>query len=65
MAAAYSGLTTAQPVAMWSTRPGLAYTFREHIVELVRQVRQEPGCLTPGSLIQLNEIPALGTDQAG
>ena len=100
-------------IAVLDARPGLADAFREHIVELVRQVRREPGCVTftayeardtpgrfylyeiysnaaafdahlktdhvrafisaipalstggPRSLVQLNEIPALGTDRAG
>lgn len=99
-------------IAVLDARPGLADAFRERIVELVRQVRREPGCVTftayeardtpgrfylyeiysnaaafdthlktdhvrafisaipalstggPGSLIQLNEIPALGSDPA-
>jgi quinol monooxygenase YgiN len=99
-------------IAVLDARPGLADAFRERIVELVRQVRREPGCVTfttceardtpgrfylyeiygnaaafdthlktdhvrafisaipalstggPGSLIQLNEIPALDGDPA-
>ena len=33
-------------VAVLDARPGLADAFRERIVELVRQVRREPGCVT-------------------
>jgi quinol monooxygenase YgiN len=33
-------------IAVLDARPGLADVFRERIVELVRQVRQEPGCIT-------------------
>jgi quinol monooxygenase YgiN len=99
-------------IAVLDARAGLADAFRERIVELVRQVRREPGCITfaayeardapgrfylyeiysnaaafdthlktdhvrafisaipalstggPGSLIQLNEIPAPGSDPA-
>ena len=32
-------------IAVLDAKPGLAEAFREHIVELVRAVRQEPGCL--------------------
>lgn len=31
-------------IAILDARPGLEDAFRERIVELVRQVRQEPGC---------------------
>jgi quinol monooxygenase YgiN len=99
-------------IAVLDARPGLADAFRERIVELVRQVRREPGCVTftayeardtpgrfylyeiysnaaafdthlktdhvrafiseipalstggPGSLIQLNEIPAPDSEPA-
>jgi quinol monooxygenase YgiN len=99
-------------IAVLDARAGLADAFRERIVELVRQVRREPGCITfaayeardapgrfylyeiysnaaafdthlktdhvrafisaipalstggPRSLIQLNEIPAPGSDPA-
>jgi hypothetical protein len=33
-------------IAVLDARPGLAGAFRERIVELVRQVRREPGCVT-------------------
>ena len=33
-------------IAVLDARPGLADAFRERIVELVRQVRREPGCVT-------------------
>jgi quinol monooxygenase YgiN len=33
-------------IAVLDARPGLADAFRQRIVELVRQVRQEPGCVT-------------------
>jgi quinol monooxygenase YgiN len=33
-------------IAILDARPGLEDAFREHITELVRQVRREPGCLT-------------------
>lgn len=33
-------------IAVLNARPGLADAFRERIVELVRQVRREPGCVT-------------------
>lgn len=33
-------------IAVLDARPGLEDAFRERIVELVRAVRQEPGCLT-------------------
>jgi quinol monooxygenase YgiN len=33
-------------IAILDARPGLADAFRERIVELVRQVRREPGCAT-------------------
>jgi hypothetical protein len=33
-------------IAILDARPGLAGAFRERIVELVRQVRREPGCTT-------------------
>jgi hypothetical protein len=32
-------------IAVLDARPGLADVFRQRIVELVRQVRQEPGCV--------------------
>jgi quinol monooxygenase YgiN len=32
-------------IAVLDAKPGLADAFRERIVELVRQVRREPGCL--------------------
>ena len=32
-------------IAILDARPGLEGTFRERIVELVRAVRREPGCL--------------------
>jgi quinol monooxygenase YgiN len=32
-------------IAVLDAKPGLAGAFRERIVELVRQVRREPGCL--------------------
>jgi len=33
-------------IAILDAKPGLADAFRERIVELVRQVRREPGCTT-------------------
>ncbi len=33
-------------LAILDARPGLAEEFRAAIIELVRQVRQEPGCIT-------------------
>jgi hypothetical protein len=33
-------------IAVLDARPGLTDTFRKRIVELVRQVRREPGCVT-------------------
>ncbi len=33
-------------IAVLDARPGLADAFRERIIELVRQVRREPGCAT-------------------
>jgi quinol monooxygenase YgiN len=33
-------------IAILDARPGLEDAFREHITELVRQVRREPGCVT-------------------
>jgi quinol monooxygenase YgiN len=33
-------------IAVLDARPGLAEAFRERIVELVREVRREPGCVT-------------------
>ena len=33
-------------IAVLDARPGLADAFRDKIVELVRAVRQEPGCVT-------------------
>jgi quinol monooxygenase YgiN len=33
-------------IAILDARPGLEGTFREHIIELVRAVRREPGCVT-------------------
>jgi quinol monooxygenase YgiN len=33
-------------IAVLDAKPGLADAFRERIVELVRQVRREPGCAT-------------------
>ena len=33
-------------IAILDARPGLADAFRERIVELVRAVRREPGCVT-------------------
>lgn len=33
-------------IAVLDAKPGLAYAFRERIVELVREVRREPGCAT-------------------
>jgi len=33
-------------IAVLDSKPGLVPEFRAAIVELVRQVRQEPGCLT-------------------
>ena len=33
-------------IAVLDAKPGLEDAFRERIVELVRQVRREPGCLT-------------------
>jgi quinol monooxygenase YgiN len=33
-------------IAVLDARPGLADAFRERIVELVRHVRREPGCVT-------------------
>lgn len=33
-------------IAILDAKPGLADAFRERIVELVRQVRREPGCVT-------------------
>jgi quinol monooxygenase YgiN len=33
-------------IAVLDARPGLAGAFRERIIELVRQVRREPGCAT-------------------
>ena len=33
-------------IAVLDARPGLEDTFRERIVELVRAVRREPGCVT-------------------
>jgi quinol monooxygenase YgiN len=33
-------------IAILDAKPGLQDAFRERIVELVRQVRQEPGCTT-------------------
>jgi quinol monooxygenase YgiN len=32
-------------IAILDARPGLEDAFREHITELVRQVRREPGCV--------------------
>ena len=31
-------------IAVLDAKPGMADAFREHIIDLVRQVRQEPGC---------------------
>ena len=36
-------------IAILDARPGLAAGFRDKIVELVRAVRQEPGCVTASS----------------
>jgi autoinducer 2-degrading protein len=33
-------------IAVLDAKPGLADAFRQRIVELVRQVRREPGCAT-------------------
>jgi len=33
-------------IAILEAKPGMAEAFREKIVELVRQVRREPGCVT-------------------
>jgi quinol monooxygenase YgiN len=33
-------------IAVLDAKPGAADAFRERIVELVRQVRREPGCVT-------------------
>jgi quinol monooxygenase YgiN len=33
-------------IAVLDARPGLADAFRDKVVELVRAVRQEPGCVT-------------------
>jgi quinol monooxygenase YgiN len=33
-------------IAVLDAKPGMAGAFRERIVELVRQVRREPGCVT-------------------
>jgi quinol monooxygenase YgiN len=33
-------------IVLLDAKPGLADAFRERIVELVRQVRREPGCVT-------------------
>jgi quinol monooxygenase YgiN len=33
-------------IAVLDARPGLAHEFRNKITELVRAVRQEPGCVT-------------------
>ena len=33
-------------IAVLDAKPGRADAFREHVAELVRAVRQEPGCLT-------------------
>lgn len=33
-------------IAVLDARPGMIERFREHIVELVRAVRAEPGCVT-------------------
>jgi hypothetical protein len=33
-------------IAVLDAKPGLASAFRERIVELVRNVRREPGCAT-------------------
>jgi quinol monooxygenase YgiN len=32
-------------IAILDARPGMAAEFREKIIELVREVRREPGCL--------------------
>jgi quinol monooxygenase YgiN len=41
-----SDLNPRPMIAVLDARPGLADVFRERIVELVRQVRREPGCVT-------------------
>ncbi|WP_194891809.1 putative quinol monooxygenase [Catenulispora pinisilvae] len=33
-------------IAILDAKPGLADAFRERIIELIRAVRQEPGCVT-------------------
>ena len=41
-----SDLNPRPMIAVLDAKPGLADAFRERIVELVRQVRREPGCVT-------------------
>jgi quinol monooxygenase YgiN len=41
-----SDLNPRPMIAVLDARPGLADAFRERIVDLVRQVRREPGCVT-------------------